>query len=72
MKRIVQFVTLVLTSIALMVVVSYAWFINSEFVDPQISGYSESAYLVVVMVQMNVHTSLKIQDTYITLLGFNI
>lgn len=44
MKRIVQFITLILTSIALMVVVSYAWFINAEFVDPQISGYSESAY----------------------------
>lgn len=44
MKRIVQFITIILSSIALMIVVSYAWYTNAEFVEPNLSGYSTDAY----------------------------
>ena len=44
MKRLIQFITSILLTIGLLVTASYAWFINSEFVEPNISGYSVAAY----------------------------
>lgn len=44
MKRLYLAALLVLMTIGIIISVQYAWFINSEFVEPDISGYSISAY----------------------------
>lgn len=44
MKKLIHSLVYLFTLVVLMVTVSYAWFINSEFVKPESSGYSISAY----------------------------
>ena len=44
MKRIIYSFVSLLFTIAVLITVSYAWFTNSEFVEPEISGYSVAAY----------------------------
>lgn len=44
MKRIYMTILSILCSIGIAIAISYAWFVNSEMIDPSTSGYSASAY----------------------------
>lgn len=44
MKRIYFLILSILLMIGIVIVISFAWFTNTEFVEPDISGYSISSY----------------------------
>ena len=44
MKRLIRMIILSFFTLAVLIVSSYAWFTNSQFVEPNISGYSVAAY----------------------------
>lgn len=44
MKRLYMTILSILCSIGIAIAISYAWFVNSEMIDPSTSGYSASAY----------------------------
>ena len=44
MKRLIRMIILTCFTLCVLIVASYAWFTNTELVEPKISGYSVAAY----------------------------